>query len=95
MRATRVVERVGLRGVGGAAVVVDAGVTRGAGGVEGAVWGTCKVVGAAWGTCKVMGAARGAAKVDKVGNDGVTQVLWLDRPRWRSDHQALYRGGGV
>jgi hypothetical protein len=71
MRATRVVERVGLRGIGGAAVVVDAGVTRGAGEVEGAAWDTCKVV----------GAARGAAKVDKVGNDGVTQVLVVGPPK--------------
>jgi hypothetical protein len=39
--------------VGCAAVVVEAGATRVAGGVEGAVRGTTEVVGAAWGVADV------------------------------------------
>jgi hypothetical protein len=51
--------------VGGATIVVDAGVARGASGVEGTAWGTAEVV----------GAARGAAEVSEAGDAGVAQVL--------------------
>jgi hypothetical protein len=57
--------------VGGATIVVDAGVTRGAGGVEGNAWGVAEVV----------GAARGAAQVSEAGDEGVAQVLVVRPPR--------------
>jgi hypothetical protein len=52
------------------AIVVDAGVVRGAGGVEGVAWGAVEVV----------GATRGAAEVDEAGVEGAEQVLAVGPP---------------
>jgi hypothetical protein len=50
---------------------MDAGATRGSGGVEGTTWGAVDVV----------GAARGAAKVREAGDRGVAQGQAVKPPR--------------
>jgi hypothetical protein len=54
------------------AIVVDAGVVRGAGGVEGV----------AWGAVEVMGIAQGAAEVCEAGDEGATHVLAVGLPSY-------------
>jgi hypothetical protein len=56
--------------VGGTAGVIDVGATRGASGVEDAVWGIAEVV----------GASRGAAEVGEVGDEGAAQGLATGPP---------------
>jgi hypothetical protein len=61
-------------------VVVDAGATRGVGGVKGAAGGAAEVV----------GAARGWLKLAKQATKEQCRSWRSDRPVWQSDRQLLY-----
>jgi hypothetical protein len=57
--------------VGGAAIVIDVGATRVAGGVKGTAWGATKVV----------ATARGVTVVGEAGNEGAAYVLAVGPPK--------------